>query len=182
MPGAGHLVQKRYVAGAVWALTTALFVSALTGAWAILPRLWAASGALGLPPQASVWCLGILLAGIATLHLASVLAVQWRELPLLRGGPHPAGAAAASAVVPGWGQLMNGHAFRGGLFVSLAWAVALSWILAAPGVQEMLIAYNLHLPGPLALLADTTSRWALPAALWPIAVYDASLWAWIQRR
>jgi hypothetical protein len=182
MPGLGHVLQKRYVAGAVWALGTALLVSSLTGCWAILPRMWAASEALGLPAQASVWLLGILLAAIATVHVSSVLAVQWMVHSDLQGGSHPAGAACASALIPGWGQLLNGHAFRGGLFLVLGWTVAISWILAAPGVQEMLIAYALHFPEPLATLAGPTCRWALPAALSPLAVYDAGLWAWIHRK
>lgn len=182
LPGTGHLAQKRYVAGAVWALVTALLVSALTGAWAILPRLWAASEALGLPPQASVWFLGFLIVTIAAVHVSSVLAVQWRELPDLPGSPHPAGAAAASALVPGWGQLVNGHAFRGAVFLALGWTAGLSWLLAAPGVQEMLVVYGLHLPRPLALLTGSTGRWVLPAALWPLAAYDAGLWAYIHRR
>ena len=168
--------------GAIWAASFVVLLGALAGSWGILPRLWAASAALGLRPEASVWFLGALAAAIVVVHLVSVLSVHARSAPYVSGSPHPALTASASAVVPGWGQLLNGHGVRGALLVLAGWTFVLAWILAAPAFQEMLVAYQLRLPSPLAVLAGATARWALPAALWPLAIYDAGLWAWSQRK
>jgi len=59
--------------------------------------------------------------------------------------PEPRGAAVASLaslLIPGWGQLLNGNLVRSGL------------LLVCGPVEEMLIAYQLYLPPPFALLAS----------------------------
>jgi hypothetical protein len=182
VPGSGHALQRRYVSGAAWAASFFALVGALLGAWQILPRLWAAALALGLPPHTAVWLLGALCVGVAAVHGVSVLTARARVPLGTSGAAHPVLASGASLIVPGWGQLLNGHLVRGGLFLFAAWTIALSWLLAATPVQEMLLAYQLYLPEPLGALSSQTFRWALPAAVWPLAVYDAGVAAHHQRR
>jgi hypothetical protein len=181
VPGSGHALQRRYVSGAVWAASFFGLAGALLGAWQILPRLWAAASALGLPPHAAVWLLGTLCVGVAAVHGISALAARTHVALGPSGAAHPLLASGASLVIPGWGQLLNGHLLRGGLFLFAAWTIVLSWLVASTPVQEMLIVYQLYLPEPLGTLSSETFRWALPAALWPLAVYDAWVGAVAQR-
>jgi hypothetical protein len=175
VPGSGHVLQRRYVAGIAWAGSFFALLGALAGSWSILPRLWAAADALGAPPQAAIWVLGVLAVLTAAVHEIGVLFAGAYARPRLSSGVHPAAASVASLLIPGWGQLLNGHLVRGGLFLFVVWSVVAAWLLASAPVQEMLIAYQLHLPAPLAALASEPVRWALAAAVWPLAVYDAGL-------
>lgn len=178
VPGSGHLLQGRYGAGAAWMAVSLSLVGALAGAWRLLPRLWAAAEVLGLPPEASVWLLGAFAVALVAVHETSVLSVRSYEGAGAHDGVHPALASAASSLIPGWGQLLNGDLVRGGSFLLGAWATAAAWVLASAPVQEMLVAYRLFLPEPLATMSGVAVRWALPAGVWPLAIHDA----WISAR
>jgi TM2 domain-containing membrane protein YozV len=179
VPGLGHLLLRRYLAGSIWAGIVITMGLALAGGWRILPRLWAAAEALGLPPHAAVWLLGVLGVLVGVLHTASVVSSCVEAANSTAPPARPAVASFASLLIPGWGQLLNGHLMRGALLLVVTWTSVASWLLVSGPVEEMLIAYQLYLPSALALLASQPLRWALPAAVWPLAVYDA--WISAQR-
>jgi hypothetical protein len=178
IPGAGHVLLGRVRAGLVWLGVAALAGAVGAATWGFLPRLWQAAAVLGLPSEAAVWTLGGAAAAIALLHPASVLSAR---LLAPRGTPHPAIASSASAVVPGWGQVLNGDLVRAGLFLVAAWLAVGAWTLASGPVQDLLVAYRLRLPAPIELLGSAPARWALVAAIWPLAIYDAGASARLAR-
>jgi TM2 domain-containing membrane protein YozV len=178
IPGAGHVLLGRVRAGALWLGAVAVLGSVVVCTWSFLPRLWQAAAVLGLPSEASVWMLAGAAAGLALVHPASVLSAR---LLVPRGTPHPAIATSASAVVPGWGQLLNGDIVRAGVFLLAAWLAAGAWALASDPIQEILVAYRLRLPGPIDFLGTAPARWALLAAIWPLAAYDAGASARLAR-
>jgi len=179
IPGAGHLVLGRVRSGLSWLGTASLLGAIVAAVWRFLPRLWQAAAVLGLPSEAAVWTLGAAAAAIALVHPASALSAR-ALVP--RGTPHPVVTCSASAIVPGWGQLWNRDLARAGLFLVGTWVVVAAWTLSSHPVQELLVAYRLHLPAPLALLATAPARWALVAGIWPLAVYDAGASAYAARR
>jgi hypothetical protein len=180
VPGLGHVLQRRYLAGSVWFGAIVGLGALLAGGWRILPRLWAAADALGLPPASAVWTLGSLTLACVALHTVNVLS-SCVEAGRAQVGPvHSTVASASSLLIPGWGQLINGKLVRGGLLLAAVWVSAACWLLASSAVHDMLIAYQLHLPAPLVVLASEPIRWALPSAVWPLAVYDA--WVSARRR
>lgn len=180
VPGGGHLLQGRFKSG-IALLGSAIFLgAAMAGMVAGLPRLWKAAGALGLPPEASLWALGGfagLLVGIQVVSVLSVRSYGSAARPL-----HPAISCAASGLVPGWGQILNGDLVRGGLFLLAGWMTAATWMLASTPFQQFLDAYRLHLPELLSAWSAEPTCWALTAALWPLAVYDAGASAYVARR
>jgi hypothetical protein len=179
VPGGGHLLQGRFRSGLAL-LGAAIFLgAAMAGIVAGLPRLWKAAGALELPPEASLWALGALAGLLVVLQVASVLSVRGygsAARPL-----HPAISCVASGLVPGWGQVLNGDLVRGGFFLAAGWFTVAAWMLASAPFRQFLDAYRLHLPEFLSALSAEPTCWALAAALWPLAVYDAGASAYIAR-
>ena len=179
VPGAGHFLQGRLRAGLFWLAAVALMATVVAGMWQFLPRLWQAFAVLGLPSEAAVWTLGTVAAAIPLVHSASVLSS--RALAP-RAAPHPAIACSASALVPGWGQVLNRDLIRAAWFLLGAWVTVAAWTLASGPVQELLVAYRLNLPAPLDLLRSAPARWALIAGIWPLSAYDAGASAVMARR
>ena len=179
VPGGGHLLQGRFKSG-IALLGSAIFLgAAIAGMVAGLPRLWKAAGALELPPEASLWALGALAGSLVVIQVVSVLSV--RSYRSAARPPYPAISCIASGLVPGWGQVLNGNLVRGGLFLLAGWITAAAWMLASPPFQQFLEAYRLHLPEFLSALSAAPACWALTAALWPLAVYDAGASAYLAR-
>jgi hypothetical protein len=179
VPGGGHLLLGHLWSGLAWLGAVSLLGAIVGGAWQALPRLWRAVAVMGLPPEAAVWTVGAAAAAIALFHSASVLSARALAPDAT---PHPVLACAASALVPGWGQVLNRDLVRAGLLLVGAWTVVIAWVLASHPVQEMLSVYRLQLPAPLSLLGAAPARWALVAGLWPLAVYDAGASAYMARR
>jgi hypothetical protein len=171
VPGAGHLLQARFKAGLIWFGSTIFVCAVMALIWIWFPRVWQAAGVLGLPRAVTVWLLASFAGLLAVLQVTSVLAVRIgsttdQEL-------HPAIACCASAAVPGWGQVLNGDLIRAGLFLVGVWATAAVWLLASTPLHEFLATHGLYLPEHLSTVVAGPTAWVLPAALWPLAIYDA---------
>lgn len=185
VPGAGQLVRGETAYG-LFLFTASVFLWSF--AWSLLETLDRLAGTLVLLGSSVVvvfWTLCGIYALAGTLHLTGVLsavgATGSREEVLY----HPALTGSASALIPGWGQLLNGDRFRAGLFLAGVWIAGGIWIALSPAATELLSAYlpavssweqAARRPGPLWL-----ARFTFPAILWALAVYDAASSS-IQRR
>ena len=91
-----------------------------------------------------------------------------------RESVHPIVPALASAVFPGWGQVLNGSYRRACLFVAALWAVGAAWILAMPEVQAHLESIRLYIPDGVMVVTSPMVRYTAPAVVWTLAIYDAA--------
>lgn len=182
IPGSGHLVRGDFGLG-LFFVTMMAFVGTL--GWAILetlPRLTGTLELLGHPRAAAAWFLAALYACAAWLYVASVVSStpSW-EFTSARGDVHPALAGVASAIFPGWGQVLNGDRWRAALFMALLWISGAAWLLVSPQAQELLSELRLYLPEPVRVMTTPVVRWTLPAVVWALAVYDAASRAYGRR-
>mgnify|MGYP000010571088 CR=1 FL=1 len=95
---------------------------------------------LGHSRAAGVWMLGAALGLAGLLHLTAILITGHREDGY---GTHIGIAACASAILPGWGQVLNGQRVKAALFVAGLWGCGLAWVLISPPVQEFLVRFDL---------------------------------------
>ena len=173
LPGAGRLLRGEWTAG-LFLVSSVGFLVAL--GWAVLEtlaRLDATLPLLALPREAGVWALGVVYAGLCAIHVGNLLNGAG-EASAHHRGPHPTVAAIASAIVPGWGQLLNDHRFKAAAFVGGLWIVGASWILVSPPSSELLRGFDMHLPPVLLVFCSPVVRWTLPAVVWALAIYDAA--------
>lgn len=173
VPGTGQMLRGELTVG-LFFLSGMAFLVSLT--WALLDSLARVTETLVLleqPPGVSVWTLGVIYVLAAALHMGAVVNAARTEADDGPVATHPIMAGIASAMLPGWGQVLNRDRFRAAVFVGSLWMTGAFWILAsAPGAQ-LLESMELHLPLPLVVLCSTVVRWALPAVLWTLAIYDA---------
>jgi hypothetical protein len=159
-------------------VSTLAFLGALSAAiLETVDRLVPTLELLGRSTAWVCWMLGVAFVLGAALHLAAVW-TAWRpgdgrEYRAL----HPAVPAAASLIVPGWGQVLNGDRLRAMLFLGGCWIVAGTWILSSAWATDL---FNTYAPvvapweqSARAPLAMWTLRWTAPVVLWSLAVYDA---------
>ena len=178
VPGAGQLVRGETTLG-LFLLTSTLFLLSL--AWALLDTLDRLAGTLellGISVVLAFWILGGIYVFTGLFHLTAVVtSIE----PAGRAGPivyHPALTGAASALVPGWGQLLNGERVRTMLFIAGIWIAGGVWLVLSPAATEL---FNVYLPAvssweqaarrPGLLWA---ARYTFPAVVWALAVYDAA--------
>jgi hypothetical protein len=178
LPGAGQALRREPILGAFF-LTTMLFL--WTFAWAVLDtfdRVIATLALLDISVAVPLWTLAAAYVTAGGLHVACVwnasLSIDTAE-PLRA---HPALPAAASAVVPGWGQLLNGDRLRGVLFLGALWIVAGVWIAGSSSAVEFFNTF-VSTVSPLeqslrSPFVAWTARWTLPTVIWCLAVYDAA--------
>jgi len=178
LPGAGQALRREPILGAFF-LTTMLFL--WTFAWAVLDTFDRVIGTLALldvSVAVPLWTLAAAYVTAAGLHVVGVwnasLSIDTAE-PLRA---HPALPAAASAILPGWGQLLNGDRLRGVLFLGALWIVAGVWIIGSSSAIEF---FNTFVPtvSPLEQSLRSpffawTTRWTLPTVIWCLAIYDAA--------
>jgi hypothetical protein len=177
-PGMGHILRGEAELG-VFLLTAMLFLASV--GWAILETLDRLAGTLsllGYPVVTAFWTLGLLYATGALIHLACVLSSVRPVDPADEIDYHPVVPGVASAIVPGWGQLINGDRIRAGLFVASVWIAGAVWIAVSQPATDLL---NTYLPavstweqaarGPGLLWA---AQWTFPAVVWALAVYDSA--------
>jgi hypothetical protein len=171
LPGAGQLLSREW--------TLALFFFSSLGflasfSWALLQTMDSLVPTLvllGHSRAAGIWMLGGTLALAGLIHLSAILTTGRGEG---RYRTHVGLAAAASGVLPGWGQLLNGQRVKATCFVAGLWVCGLAWLLASPPLQELLLRFDLVLPRGLSILASPATRWTAPAVLWALAIYDAA--------
>jgi hypothetical protein len=60
--------------------------------------------------------------------------------------PHPVVAGLASALFPGWGQLLSGHRIRAALFVACLWIAAAAWTAVTPSGIALLRELGIEIP------------------------------------
>jgi hypothetical protein len=170
VPGTAGLLRGRTSEG-LFFLTGLGFVASL--GWACLNTLDRLADTLvwlGLPPASAVWCLGLLFFFGMVLHVLNVAASG----PGGSSAPPAPISGLASALVPGWGQALNGDLGRAVVFLCATWTVGASWLLASPWVTALLADRNLVLPPMLEDFSSLPARAAMTAALWAVAVYDAA--------
>jgi hypothetical protein len=177
VPGAGQLVRGETTLG-LFLLTSTLFLLSL--AWAVLDTLDRLAGTLellGVSVMVVFGALGAFYAIAALIHLTAVLTSIDETGPGDRIDYHPALTGAASALLPGWGQLLNGDRVRTIVFLACVWIAGAVWITISPATTELL---NAYLPGvspweqavrrPGVLWA---AQYTFPVVVWALAVYDA---------
>ena len=183
LPGVSQIVRGQIPLGLFY-LASLACLGAIT--WAIfqtLDRLAVTLDLLGLSMYFVFWTLVLIYSMVVTIHLSGV----WNATEDSRhSAAHPAVSAAASLIVPGWGQILNGDRLRAVLFLGGAWLAAGFWIAGSAPVTEL---FNTHLPivTPWEQLARTplvlwTARWTLPLVIGSLAVYDAAASAIDHRR
>lgn len=171
LPGTGQLLAREW-ALALFYFSSLGFVAAFS--WAVtqtMDSLVPTLVLLGHSRAAGIWLLGAALGAAGLLHLSGIVITGRKESGY---GTHVGIAACASAVLPGWGQVLNGQRVKAALFVAGLWACGLAWLLVSPPLQELLVRFDLVLPRGLSLLASPMTRWTAPAVLWALAVYDAA--------
>ncbi len=183
MPGVSQIVRGRVQLGLFY-LSALAFLGSIT--WATLQtldRLAVTLDLFGLSMYFVFWTLVWIYLMVVTIHLSGVWTATEDSPRRVR---HPAVSAAASLIVPGWGQILNGDRLRAVLFLGGAWLAAGFWIAASAPVTEL---FNTHLPivTPWEQLARTplvlwNFRWTLPLVIVCLAVYDAASSAIDHRR
>lgn len=176
VPGAGQL--------AAGDATTALFFAASAGfvaaaTWALRAtweRLLPTLDLLGWPRAGLALMLVVLGVAAACLHVAAILhAFAARHPEGDRGPAHPAAAGLASAILPGWGQILAGKPGRAAFFVSWLWACAAAWILVTPAGTAAATQLGFDMPAALRDGWGPVAMITAPAVGWVLAVYDAAV-------
>jgi hypothetical protein len=183
VPGVGQFALGDPTAG-LFFLTSMAFLASLC--WAVvgtLERIAETLMVLGYPKQAGVWALGLLYIVGALVHLGSVWHAASRdravgEIP----SPPPLLAGAASALVPGWGQLLNGCRLRAVVFIGALWVIGAAWLVSSAPVESLLASVGLVAAPEMKVFGEPLVRWTLPAVVWTVAVYDAWSTAAARRR
>ena len=179
VPGAGQLAHGDIALGLFFLSSLACMGSLGWALVATLDRITATLRVLDLPGAPAVWALTTVFGVGGALHMASVLGanphVDTRT-------PHPVVAGLASAIVPGWGQILNGSYKRACLFVGCLWVIAAIWILALPVVQSSLESLRLFIPPEVMLFCSPAVRFTAPAVIWALSIYDAAATAAAARR
>jgi hypothetical protein len=177
-PGATQIVQGRFSLGLFYvsALTfVAVLASAVLGT---LDRLAPTLELLGHSVAVAFWTLGVAFLLAAAVHLAAVWTGSRPTAGSARPPRHPAVPAVASAILPGWGQVLNGDRVRALLFLFGCWLVAGAWIISSEAAASVL---NSYVPAVMpweqsarAPLVLWTVKWTTPLVVWCLAVYDAA--------
>jgi len=174
VPGAGQIVAGEATWGFFF-LTSLGFVAAV--AWALvvaLERLVPTLDILGVPRIALVATFGALAACACALHIsAASQAHALRDDGGSGRAAHPVVAGLASALLPGWGQLLVGHRMRGALFLFAAWSLGLLWLAVNPAVAVVLEGCGFPIPPVLREGWGPAAMIAVPIALWAVGIYDA---------
>jgi hypothetical protein len=177
VPGGGHFLLHEFQAALFFSTTIGFAAAIGWSLWRCLDVLLPNLGFLGVAPWSVAVAFTAMYVMAAGLHVSSVLDAHAVRLhTCLPRGANPLAAALASALVPGWGQILVGKRIRAGLFLTSVWLLGAGWILALPQTHTTLGRLGLRLPidprwmnrrAPIALLVVT-------GVLWGIAVWDAA--------
>lgn len=169
VPGTGQLLRARWSDGLSVLTGTGFLIALAWAIWETMDRLSATLTALGYPAQGGVYALGLIYACLAGLHAGNIL------YGTTRGSvrAHPVIAGFASALFPGWGQLLNRQPAKAALCVAGLWTVGIAWLLAAPWTGAWFAAQGLAVRPGFELLSSPGVLWTAPIVLWVLSVYDA---------
>lgn len=182
LPGTGQLVAGDLSKGLFFATSIAFALAVLHALVTTLDRVLPTFELLGISPALTLAALGCLLYAAAALHVSAILGAYAAAPESCAAPAHPVIAAAASAIIPGWGQILVGHRTRAACFIGGAWLIAFAWLTVTPVGAGVLGQLGLALSrgaregwGPIALVTATV-------LLWSLAVYDAAMGAAVRRR
>jgi hypothetical protein len=183
LPGAGQVARGNWSGGFLFLVMLGFVVASAWALAATVERLTGTMVLLGYSRAVPVWVMGGLYVAAAGLHITAVYRADARGPDLgLRRPPHPFLSGLASAVVPGWGQILNGNRGRAVLLLGAIWSIAMAWILSLDATDRMLASLGLYLPAALQFVSSPMLRWTFPAVVWSLAVYDAAASAALRRR
>lgn len=174
VPGAGQIVRHDPARGAFF-LSAMAFLAVL--GWAGLATVDRTAGTLelfGYAPGLVFWALIGIYAMAALVHLGSVLDACPDEPSDEPHQHHPVLTGAASALVPGWGQILNNDRIRAGLFLGILWIIGAAWLLLSSASRDLLASLGLVLPEWARMQALPLATWMALAVTWSISVYDAA--------
>ena len=95
---------------------------------------------------------------------------------------HPVVTGLASAVVPGWGQILNNARLRCTMFLGILWLIGGAWLLVSTASVDFLASLGLMLPRWAENDAVPMATWLALGVTWSVAVYDAASSAVSRRR
>jgi len=177
LPGTGQLLRGETMNG-LFVLSTIGFFGALS--WALLSTFERLAGTLRLFHLSIglvFWTLVLAYSLAGAIHIAGVLnaSIEYRRR---RPVFHPAIPGVCSAIVPGWGQLMNGDRRRAALFLGFVWFVGGAWLITSARTTGFLNEFIPTVPAWEQALRQPifvwTAQWTLPAVVWCLAIYDAA--------
>lgn len=169
VPGAGQLLRGRWSDGLAVLSATGFLLALAWAIWGTLDRLAATLVALGFTAAGGVYALAMVYVCLAGIHAGNVLYGTTR-------GPqraHPIAAGIASALMPGWGQLMNRQPSKAALFVAGLWAAGIAWLLASPWIVTLFDTYGLTFRPGFERISSPLVLYTAPILLWTLSVYDA---------
>ena len=182
IPGGGQAIHRNLPAALCFLTGTAF---GLAAAWALYTTHGAVTetlALLGAPHAMGAALVAAALLVAAACHIGSVVHALLQDGPARLRDPHPIMAGAASLLVPGWGQLLNGCPLRGGLFLAAGWLTAIgAAILTTPGLR-LLAASGLTVPDWMNSPWGGATLIAIPLLAWIVSVYDAAATALAARR
>ena len=169
VPGIGQLLRGRWSDGFSVLAGTGFLVALAWAIWETLDRVAATLTALGYTAAGGVYALAMIYVCLAGLHAGNVLYGTTRGSERA----HPAVAGAASALIPGWGQLINRQPAKAAAFVAGLWIVGLAWLLGSPWVVALFDTYGLTFRPGFDVLSSQVVLWTVPIVLWALSIYDA---------
>jgi len=173
-PGAGHLIRGDGLTGTFFLALTGLFAALAWACWDCLTRTVETLRLFGFPREFAIWPLPVLYVLAAATHLWSLSSLESAHREAGEGGrAHPLAAGIASLLLPGWGQMLHGHAGRAMAFFALLWTTGAAWVLASGAATRTLIEAGFFLPEKLRWVTSPALLFTLPAVIVVVAVYDA---------
>lgn len=169
VPGTGQLLRAQWSDGLFALSVTGCLVALAWAVWETQDRLSGALTALGYSSHGAVYALALIYAGLAGIHAGNVLSGTTRG----PGRAHPAIAGVASALLPGWGQLLNRQPAKASAFIVGLWIVGFTWLLASPGTVALFETQGIAFRPGFAALSSSIVVWTVPIVLWVLSVYDA---------
>jgi TM2 domain-containing membrane protein YozV len=169
IPGAGQLLRGRWSDGLAVLTATGFLLALAWAIWGTLDRLAATLTALGYGAAGGVYALAMVYVGLAGIHAGNVLYGTTRGSQRA----HPIAAGLASALIPGWGQLINRQPTKAALFVAGLWAVGIAWLLASPWIVTLLDTYGLAFRPGFEQISSPLVLYTAPLVLWTLSIYDA---------
>jgi len=183
LPGSGQLLAGEAQWGLFFLTATAFLATLIWAISATLDRLFSTFDLLGFPPKVLVCGLASFYVAASALHVSSVLQAHGLGYPVSeRRGPHAILAGLASLLVPGWGQVLNGHRRRSALFLVSLWVLGAAWITVSPVGSHTLSYVDLRVPSGALEGWGPSTLVTLTAVVWVVAVYDAAAGATARRR
>ena len=169
LPGTGQLLRGRWSDGLAVLAASGFLLAMAWAIWGTLDRIAATLTALGYSAAGGIYALVMVYVCLAILHAGNLLYGTTR-------GPqraHPIVSGVASALIPGWGQLINRQPAKAATFVAGLWVVGIIWLLGSPWTVALFDAHKLTFRPGFELFSSPALLWTVPIVLWALSIYDA---------